>query len=84
MSLEFSLREQIMDMVDFDILSEQDIDLIIAVELLKLKKNKALIGRRTERIDWMAESKILSTSALCKGYSILTCVFPPPGWLRWE
>ena len=54
--IEMSPPGWIIDMAHFDVLSEEDIDPIIAVELLELKENKALMAKieRNGLIRWLS------------------------------
>ena len=51
-----SLTGWIIDMAHFDVLNEEDINSIIAGELLKLKENKALMANieRYDLIGWLS------------------------------
>ena len=71
----------IMDIVNFDVLTEQDIDLIIAVELLKLKDNKILMGRIEKEglIGWL---KVRYSNRSLFEKSVPFLVFSPSGWFR--
>ena len=68
-------------MVHFDVLSEQDIDPIIAVELSELKENKVLMVRikRERLIGWL---KVKSSHSLLFEKVDPFSFSPPPDWLR--